>query len=296
LIKKNKMTKAKASIIIIFVITGVCFYFFWNYLFNIYSGFLNNLPRVEEEITDLIKEKSNSISTPPPLKTEKDSPDSYLTKVGVIQQTNVQRAKYGLPPLKENATLDVTAKKKVEDMFSNQYFAHASPNGLGVDDLAKNSGYEFIAIGENLAMGNFENDEVLVQAWMDSPGHRENILNNRYQEIGVSVIKGTFEGKTTWLAVQHFGLPLSVCPTVEESVKLKIESLQNQIKIIEESLNDLRIEINAMKPKRGSLYLQKIEQYNGLIVQYNSLIAETKVLINKYNSQVQEFNECVSPM
>lgn len=290
------MTKKITLTIIISLIAVFCFYFFWNYLFDIYSGVLNNLPIIEKEITDVIEEKSRSISTPPPLKTEEENPESYLTKIGVIQQTNIQRAKYGLPLLKESTVLDTTAEKKVEDMFLNQYFAHESPNGLGVDDLAKNSSYQFIAIGENLAMGNFENDESLVQAWMDSPGHRENILNDRYQEIGVSVIEGIFEGKMTWLAVQHFGLPLSSCPAVEESLKTRIESLQNQIEIIEGDLNELRSEIDATRPKRGQAYLQKIEEYNNLVSQYNSLIAEVKVLIDEYNSQVKAFNECVSTM
>jgi uncharacterized protein YkwD len=92
-------------------------------------------------------------------------------------------------------------------MFENQYFAHESPTGEKVSDLAKKFGYDFLLIGENLAMGNFSSDEDLVLAWMESPGHRENILNEKYQEIGVAVKKGIFEGKEVWIAVQHFGLP-----------------------------------------------------------------------------------------
>ena len=287
------MTKKTALIIVIFLIGIACFYFFWNNFFHIYSLFFNNLPRIEQEITSLIEEKKELISTPPPLKIDKDDPKSYLTRTGVIQWTNNQREKYGLSSLKENVILNATAEAKVKNMFQNQYFAHQSLSGLGVSDLANNFNYQFIAIGENLALGNFANDQALVQAWMDSPGHKENILNSRYQEIGVSVIKGSFEGKTTWLAVQHFGLPLAVCPVVEEFLKLRIESLQNQIEIMEENLNDLRNEIAAMKPKRGPIYNQKIEEYNNLVFQYNSLIEELKILVNEYNNQVKTFNECV---
>lgn len=290
------MTKKTSLIIVIFLIGIACFYFFRNNFLNIYSLFFNNLPRIEEEITDLIEEKKELIYTPPPLKIEKDDPGSYLTRAGVIQWTNNQREKYGLPPLKENAILNATAEAKVEDMFKNQYFAHQSLSGLGVGDLADEFNYQFIAIGENLALGNFGNDQALVQAWMDSIGHKENILNNRYQEIGVSVIKGIFEGKTTWLAVQHFGLPLAACPVVDEYLKLRIESLQDQIETMEEDLNNLRNEIAAMKPKRGPIYQQKIEVYNNLVLQYNSLIDELKILVNNYNNQVKAFNECVSPI
>jgi uncharacterized protein YkwD len=284
----KKIIIITASLVAVF-----CLYLSWNYLSNIYSGFLTNLPKVEKGITDLIKEKTGSISIPPPLRVDKGSVNSYLTKEGVIDWTNKQRAKEGLASLKENFTLDVTAEKKAEDMLQNQYFAHESPNGAGVSDLANNSGYEFIAIGENLAMGNFENDEVLVQAWMDSPGHRANILNNRYQEIGVSVIKGTFEGKTTWMAVQHFGLPLSACPKIDESLKTEINQAQNQIKIIENSLNILKNEIEIMKPKRGAFYMQKIEEYNNFVSQHNIFVEDLKLLINKYNNQVKAFNNCV---
>lgn len=284
--------KITATILVFFVIV-IIFYFFWNYFPGIYSELLNKLPGMEKQINDLIEEKKELIYTPPPLRAEKENPDAYLTRAGVIQWTNNQRAKYGLPPLKENAVLDASAEAKVEDMFQDQYFAHQSPSGLGVSDLAEKFNYQFITIGENLALGNFKNDEALVQAWMDSQGHKENILNESYQEIGVSVIKGTFEGKTTWLAVQHFGRPLSSCPAIDEFLKLRIESLQSQIDAMEKDINDLKSEIAAMRPKRGPIYNQKIEEYNNLVNQYNALIGELKILVNEYNNQVKEFNECV---
>lgn len=288
------MKKIKILLIIFSLTILGLVWFFWNDFSGIYSKLSDNLPKIEKGVTDLIKETGKQISTPPPLRNQTENPQSYLTKAGVIKWTNSQRAKYGLPPLKENFILDETAKKKVDDMFQNQYFAHESPSGFSVDDLADNSGYEFIAIGENLALGNFENDETLVQAWMDSPGHRENILNKSYQEIGVSVIKGTFEGKTTWLAVQHFGLPLSACSEPNELIKSKIEEVQSQIGAIEKLLNSLREEIQKTKIKRGAAYLQKIEEYNNLVSQYNMLIKEAKELISQYNSQVKLFNECVN--
>jgi hypothetical protein len=248
-----------------------------------------------EKIGDFLKKEiEKEVSTPPPLRVEKEVPEAYLTRAGVIQWTNAQRAKYGLPPLKENPRLDVSAELKVQDMFEKQYFAHLSPSGEGVKDLAEVVGYEFIAIGENLALGNFQNDETLVQGWMDSPGHRANILNPSYQDIGVAVQKGQFEGRSVWLAVQHFGRPLSACPQPDENLKAQIDSNQNEIEKLQANLLKLETEIRNMKPKRGTAYTQKIEEYNALVLQYNTLIDQTKSLITNYNNQVNLFNQCVT--
>jgi hypothetical protein len=208
----------------------------------------------------------------------------------------LQRQENGnLPTLKENVELDQAASAKANDMFLNQYFEHISPFGVGVSDLAENSGYEYIMIGENLALGNFKDDAVLVQAWMDSPGHRANILNERYTDIGVSVIKGMFEGETTWLAVQHFGLPLSACDGPQETLKAKIGLNQADTQELKNSLIVLKEEIEGMNPRRQrEEYNAKVEEYNNLVSQYNNLIAETKGLTETYNVQVSAFNECAS--
>jgi uncharacterized protein YkwD len=287
------MKKFLIIFLILLIISGLIF-FFRNDLLNFYQKIFPQLTDIQKGLSDLVKEAQRQISTPEPLRAEKESEKAFLTKEGVIEWTNVQREKYGLPPLKESAELDASAAIKIEDMFQKQYFAHVSPAGEGVGELAEYAGYEFIAVGENLALGNFENDETLVQAWMDSPGHRENILSKKYQEIGVAVLKCNFEDKITWLAVQHFGLPASACPQPEESLKTKIESNQSQIEELKTTLEEMKKEIEVMKPKRGEAYNQKVEQYNTLVSQYNNLINETEQLINQYNSQVQLFNDCAT--
>jgi len=284
----------KIILFFILILTIGGFLFFWSDITDLYLRLSLQLPGIEKGITDLIQEVEKQVSTPPPLRATEETPQSYLTKAGVIQWTNLQRENYGLPPLKENERLDLSAAMKVEDMFDKQYFAHDSPSGVKVGDLAEKVGYEFIAIGENLALGNFENDEALLKAWMDSPGHRANILNSQYQEIGVAVLKGAFEGNTTWLAVQHFGLPLSACSQPSTTFKTEIESNENEIKELQNTLQSLRIEIQNFRPKRGPAYIQKVEEYNNLIVQYNNLVAETQALVSQYNNQVKSFNECVA--
>jgi uncharacterized protein YkwD len=269
-------------------------FFFWNDILNFYLEFSLKIPQIKEDVDGLIQRTGKQISTPPPLRVEEGTPEAFLTRSGVIQWTNTQREKNGLPPLSENSKLNASAEIKAEDMFDDQYFSHYSSSGVGAGDLAESTGYQFIAVGENLALGNFKSDETLVQAWMDSPGHRENILNANYQEIGVSVVEGFFEGQSVWMAVQHFGRPLSSCPQVDESLPLKIEENQDKIDNLEDEIVILKLEIQSMKPKRGSSYNQKIEQYNDLVAQYNALIEETSYLIELYNSQVKLFNQCVS--
>ncbi|MBI2506980.1 MAG: CAP domain-containing protein, partial [Candidatus Colwellbacteria bacterium] len=148
------------------------------------------------------------VSAPPPLRAEPKEelpttqPVSTLTRSGIILETNLQRQQNGSGFLAENSTLDATAAEKANDMCAKQYFAHVSPSGIGAAELADSFGYDYISIGENLALGPFASDAALVEAWMGSPGHRANILNSRFTEIGVGVTKCIFEGSSVWLAVQ----------------------------------------------------------------------------------------------
>jgi uncharacterized protein YkwD len=267
---------------------------FRNDLLGIYEKFSVKLPELEQEINAVAKEAQKKILTPQPLIFGGAAKNSSLTKQGVIEWTNSQRANYGLPPLKENFNLDSSAAFKTGDMFANQYFAHDSPSGEGVGDLAKSAGYSFLTIGENLAMGNFESDESLVQAWMDSPGHRENILNTSYKEIGVSVKKGVYQGKTIWMAVQHFGRPLSDCNGPDKLLRQKIDSNKEQISTLQSSLEILKTELRNIKPSDRDLYTEKAAQYNNLVDQYNSLVYETRSLVDEYNKQVNSFNDCAA--
>ena len=248
------------------------------------------------------KDESTSISspetiTPGPLKVIKAvvSPTpSSITPAGVTEWTNYERVQGDLSPLVFNPMLAKTASAKVDDMFTKQYFEHVSPSGVGVDDLAKQAGYAYIVVGENLAMGNFEDDKALVTAWMESPGHRANIMNSRFQEIGVSAKRGVFEGREVWLAVQEFGKPLASCPAINPSLKALIEIKKNDTESIETKLKILQNEIEAMRPKWGDAYNQKVNEYNSLVEPYNELVKVTRDLVDSYNAQVRSFNKCAT--
>lgn len=215
-----------------------------------------------------------------------------LSKDDVLQWTNAHRQEIGLSPLKGSLLLDEIAQTKVQDMFANQYFAHVSPLEVGIGDLAENAEYEFLAIGENLALGNYETSEVLVQAWMDSPGHRENILNDRYEEIGIALQQGVFEGNSIWLAVQVFARPLSACDLPSEILKTEITLGKIQSEELILILDQMREELRIFHPKSGPSYKRKVEEYNVLVERYNTLVGELQANINSYNLEVQAFNAC----
>lgn len=235
------------------------------------------------------------VIAPAPLRAKTEAPQSFLTDAGVLRLTNIQRSENGLALLALNSELTQAAATKVQDMFERQYFAHRSPQGLDAGNFAENNGYEYILIGENLALGNFRNDADLVQGWMDSPGHRANILNPRYAEIGVAVGRGTFEDRTTWLAVQIFGRPLASCSRPDASIRDQIEAYDAQIRELREHLESLRAEIENSSPKENpEIYNQRVEEFNTLVGRYNELIEAARILIEAYNNQVRIFNECLN--
>jgi uncharacterized protein YkwD len=221
--------------------------------------------------------------------------NTHLSKDIVISLTNKYRKDNGdLAPLKENSKLDASAEKKLQDMFTNQYFEHISPKSKkGVGDLGEEAGYKYILIGENLAMGNFKDDQDLMNAWIKSEGHRENIVNKHYTEIGVAVGKGKFEGKDIWMAVQHFGTPKSVCPSISSVLYSSISLNQSKIKTMESNLTLRLSMINKGVVYEGNTHDEQITIYNSLINDYNNLLKDIKEKINNYNIQIRAFNTCL---
>ncbi|MDT9024523.1 CAP domain-containing protein [Rossellomorea yichunensis] len=106
----------------------------------------------------------------------------------VVELTNQERAKQGLPALKVDTELSKVAREKSRDMQANNYFSHDSPTYGSPFDMMKQFGIEYSSAGENIAMGQPTPEEV-VQAWMDSDGHRKNILSSNYTHIGVGHVE-----------------------------------------------------------------------------------------------------------
>lgn len=123
----------------------------------------------------------------------------------IINLTNNLRVGLSLNTLVENQKLNQAAYQKVQDMFVQQYFAHYSPAGVGLDHWAKQSGYSnYYVLGENLAMG-YDNAEDAMTAWRNSPTHYKNLVEPQYKDIGVSISGGQYKGKDTVFIAQYFG-------------------------------------------------------------------------------------------
>ncbi|MDP3057201.1 MAG: CAP domain-containing protein [bacterium] len=292
----------KLKLFILALVLAIGFYFradvlklysvLYQKLYEIEKAGIPGIEKFKEDITAIVNSEGQ-IFAPPPLRVFQEAPSSLLTQKGTIAETNNQRIENNLPALKENVKLNAAAKAKAQDMFARQYFEHVSPVDRGPADLAKSAGYDYLIIGENLALGNFENDKKLVEAWMASPGHRANILNNKYAEIGVAVEKGIYEGESVWMAVQEFGRPASACPKVSEALKIEINNYNIQTDAMAKIIEAGKIELENLRAENKFEYNNKVDEYNDLIRQYNALVTEAKAAVANYNSQVRAYNECL---
>lgn len=109
-----------------------------------------------------------------------------LSAQALVEAMNRQRAAAGLGPLRLNEKLNAAADDRMRDMFAKHYFSHVSPDGLDPFSWADREGYDYRAIGENLAVG-YRTAADVVDGWMHSEHHRENVLGASYEEIGIAI-------------------------------------------------------------------------------------------------------------
>lgn len=133
----------------------------------------------------------------------------------VVDLTNSERSQNQVAPLVRSDVLDRAAQQKAEHMARQQYFAHYSPDGVSPWYWFEEVGYTYAHAGENLAI-HFTDSTEVVEAWMHSPAHRQNIVGQQYTEIGVGTAKGKYEGYDTVFVVQLFGTP--AVPVVQPTV------------------------------------------------------------------------------
>ena len=111
------------------------------------------------------------------------APTSYAQSI--VDAMNRERRAYGLGPLKLETRLSLAAQDRVGDMLRKGYFDHVSPDGLDPFTWVRKRGYRFSLVGENLALG-YRTSQSVVTGWMNSPGHRENILKSGFDEVGIA--------------------------------------------------------------------------------------------------------------
>jgi uncharacterized protein YkwD len=125
----------------------------------------------------------------------------------LLENTNIARQKNNLPPLIYNKQLSDAAYAKAQDMLRKDYWAHYSPDGKTPWDFILATKYQYQYAGENLAK-NFLFSQNVVDAWMQSPTHRENMLRREFTEVGFAIVNGSLQGEPTTLVVQMFATPL----------------------------------------------------------------------------------------
>lgn len=211
---------------------------------------------------------------------------------GIIYYTNIEREKAGLKPLIKNIKLNKSANYKVDDMFTDQYFEHTSLSGKTAADLVKSVDYKFQVVGENLALGIFDTDKALVQAWMNSPTHRANILNPKYTEMGAAVGIGDYKGQKEWMAVQHFAKPMPVCGTIDEVIQKNIDTEKILLEEEERELQKMAGVIETTPSE--SLEKNYLNNYNERVNNYNDRLNKLRQIIEDFNKTIVDYNKCLT--
>lgn len=215
----------------------------------------------------------------------------------IVSATNVQRkSSAALPPLSQSPILDAIAKRRVLDMQQNGYFSHESPTSYGADDMAKYFRYRYIRFGENIALGNFGSEFEIVQAWMKSKGHKDNMLSPKFREIGIASGPEIYQGHSAIVIVQVFGLPVWDCPPVDETLLDDITA--EQVHVLQ--MRSAAAEILRLIQTVDTRTPDGVARANGYVKAYNDLAGKIRFrnatlqeLNTRYNAQVKAFNECV---
>lgn len=125
--------------------------------------------------------------------------------------SNGERTSRGVNGLNLNSKLNQAAANKAAHMFANNYWAHNAPDGTTPWSFMTAAGYSYYTAGENLAK-NFSTSAGVVNGWMDSPGHKANVLNSAFKDVGYAVMNGTLQGQQTTLVVAMYAAPNAPAP------------------------------------------------------------------------------------
>lgn len=166
---------------------------------------------------------------------------SSVTGESIIDLTNKERLENGVKSLKTNPVLTQAAENKGKFLMEKGIFTHNTQNRT-FSDWVKDVGYDYKHVGENLAI-DFSNNKNVINAWLDSPGHKKNLLSPKYKEIGVAVLEGEFKKKQTYLVVQIFGTKDGVAKPQVASVDKQGE-IKKDLEVIKDNIG-VEEEINS---------------------------------------------------
>lgn len=203
---------------------------------------------------------------------------STITIEDVVRLTNEKRVSVGLPPLTYSETLADAARRKANNMFEENYWAHNSNSGKSPWYWFDQVGYKYIHAGENLAK-DFGNADRLITAWMNSPTHRDNIVSSKYKEIGVAVVPGTLQGQDTVLVVQLFGSTVEGSIPAVSGVKANRPVVTTPKPSAVVAPTPLPAPIQVAEVKEASEVKPPLAKYNEFNVKKTAAIATTALLM-----------------
>ena len=180
-----------------------------------------------------------------------------ISHSSLIRLTNQERGLIGISSLKENELLNQAAYLKAQDMINQDYFSHESPLGVTPWHWLAETGYDYSVAGENLGIGFLDSEEIYL-AWDNSPSHRANLINPKYEDIGICVLRGDFNGSQTTIVVQLFGsLQKQLVKTSFSEVKKEEEPELEKIVYNTEQVDEKMNIAELRKEVLGETYIEQ---------------------------------------
>jgi len=191
----------------------------------------------------------------------------------IVSLTNQNREDIGIEVLDKNDLLNLAAQLKAADMAENGYFSHTSPDGITPWYWFNLVGYNYAYAGENLAV-NFTDSYDIDKAWMESPKHKKNIINEKFDEIGVGTAVGEYKGKEALFVVQLFG-------TLNKEQEEEVAIVNEQEDQNEVSGDVLGVEDPIDEEEESFMYTDNKEEFIYEDIAYDSFFS--KLISNPIN-------------
>ena len=284
------MTKPRMLLILLLIVGGA------GYLWQSYNSETRS-PQNQTEDTDSQSKTSADPAVPAfnsgLLTLNSESSLQKPTADGILSQVNSYRKTASLAPLEKDALLSMIAENRATDMAAKGYFDHKAPDGSSIADLARKINYPLLLLGENLVVGRSLSDKSTVQALMDSPPHRENILRQVFTEMGIGIVQIDYDFGQAWLVVQAFGTPRNVCPTPNPGLEQHVRDNQKALKLGLEELERVRDELRAGTGDSESMEALA-DTFAELEQNHQDARNFTNQLLRDYNNQIESYNACVA--
>lgn len=199
---------------------------------------------------------------------------SELISGRVFELTNIAREEAGLADLNLDNSLNKVALAKAEDMVKRNYFAHANPDGKMIWETINRDEYAYIYVGENLGM-NFTTAQSVHTALMNSPTHKKNILNDKFSDMGIAIVSGKIDGKSTNVLVEVFAkqktgktavAPKEIVSAIKEVPVVggaKVLAAENYV--AEAPAQEKNIEFESKQDYKKDLFTARIVDFSRLV-------------------------------